>query len=125
MEGPRMGSVRRAIRQELRRFERRRLRPLFRWFRPRRVESHPTAPPARVEPEPPIPAVEELLIALVRAELRRRSSALRDTGSMAEASLATDAPKSPDPTGRTEAEDLVRSLLDAPPTDHEARSEAA
>lgn len=115
-----MGAIGRAIREELRRFERRRLRPLFRWVAPRRLDTAPGGPGGRVDPEPTSAAVEELLVALVRAELRRRT-ALQDDGSP-----AGDAPRTAS-AGLTEAEQLVRSLLDTPlpPTDREARSEAA
>lgn len=121
-KGVRMGSIGRAIREELRRFERRRLRPLARWFRPRPADRRPACDPVRVDSEPRIPAAEELLIALVRAELRRRSSAVADASPPALADLPGA------PGGATEAERLVRALLEPPPfprTDHEACGEAA
>lgn len=112
-----------AIRDEFRRFERRRLRPLFRRFKPRPVAAVAAPLPARVEPEPPLPAAEELLIALARAELRRRSAAPQRVGCPAPVSLPVE------PAGDTDAERLVRALLEparAPETRRrEAGDEAA
>jgi hypothetical protein len=105
-----------SIRDELRRFERRRLRPLFRRFKRRRDDQ-----PAAI----PLPAAdvrvgddhEELLVALVRAELRRRTA-----GDAAEPLALSSA------GGGGEAERLVRSLLasgDGPAAGAAPRSEAA
>jgi hypothetical protein len=62
------------IRSELRRFERRRLRPLFRLLRLGR--SRPRTPAliadaARVPGGQPVPEIEELLVAMIREEIRR------------------------------------------------------
>ncbi len=105
-----------SIRDELRRFERRRLRPLFRRFKRRRDDQ-----PAAI----PLPAAdvrvgddhEELLVALVRAELRRRTA-----GGAAEPLVLSST------AGGGEAERLVRSLLacgGGPAAGAEPRSEAA
>jgi hypothetical protein len=88
-----------SIREELRRFERRRLRPLFRRFKRHRDE-----PAVHVQPPPAAAAgddVEELLVALVRAELRRRAGE----------PVATVPAAVPPIGGGSEAERLVRSLL--------------
>ncbi|MFM7242889.1 MAG: hypothetical protein ACKO40_01770 [Planctomycetaceae bacterium] len=106
-----------SIREELRRFERRRLRPLFRRFKRRRAD------PAPACLQPGIDARmaddhEELIVALARAELRRRAAG-HAADPVLEAATAA---------GRTEAERLVRSLLDAderPAAAHAPRSEAA
>jgi len=105
-----------SIRDELRRFERRRLRPLFRRFKKRRDEQPPailpTAADVRVGDDH-----EELLVALVRAELRRRAD-----GAAAEPLPLTGT------AGVGEAERLVRSLLEsggAPASTVQPRSEAA
>lgn len=111
-----------AIRDEFRRFERHRLRPLFRQFKLRPVAAVAEPVPARVEPEPPLPAAEELLIALARAELRRRSTAPQRVGCPAPVHLPVE------PSGDTDAERLVRALLEparAPETRREAGDEAA
>jgi len=73
-------SIGRAIREELRRCERRWLRPLVRRLVPRRTDAAAVVPPGRREVEPPISATEELLIAVVRAELRRLFRWLKDKG---------------------------------------------
>lgn len=105
-----------SIREELRRFERRRLRPLFRRFKRR-----PDAPTIAAPPSPAVPTgddQEELLIALARAELRRRSGG-HD---------AVSASLMPPPGAGGDAERLVRSLLLArrdSATADEARNEAA
>lgn len=62
------------IRSELRRFERRRLRPLFRLLRIGR--NRPRTPAlivdaARASGGPPVPEIEELLVAMIREEIRR------------------------------------------------------
>ncbi|MBM4010824.1 MAG: hypothetical protein FJ286_05510 [Planctomycetes bacterium] len=115
-------SVGRAIREELRRCERRWLRPLVRRLVPRRTDAAAVVPPGRREVEPPISATEELLIAVVRAELRRRSVDPLRSGFTADFHVPLES------TGDTEAERLVRALLEpawAAPTDREARGEAA
>jgi hypothetical protein len=105
-----------SIRDELRRFERRRLRPLFRRFKRRRDDQ----PPAILPPATVVPVGddhEELLVALVRAELRRRAG-----GTAGEPLPLTGT------AGGGEAERLVRSLLGAgggAATGVETRSEAA
>lgn len=106
-----------SIRDELRRFERRRLRPLFRRFKNRPADRQPSGHP----PAADVPVGDdhdELLVALARAELRRRAA-----GHAADpvVELATAG-------GRTEAERLVRSLLGAgglASAAAEPRSEAA
>jgi len=111
-----------AIRDEFRRFERRCLRPVFRRLKPRPVAVGAELRPARVEPEPPLPAAEELLIALARAELRRRSAVSQRVGCPAPVPLPVD------PADDTDAERLVRALLEparAPETRREAGDEAA
>jgi hypothetical protein len=106
-----------SIREELRRFERRRLRPLFRRFKGRREHQ----PPAGLQPaaDPRMgDDYEELLVALARAELRRRADG-HPADAAVEAAITG---------GRTEAERLVRSLLGAgrlPATAAAPRSEAA
>lgn len=105
-----------SIREELRRFERRRLRPLFRRFKRR----HDDQPPATLPPAADVPVGddhEELLVALVRAELRRRS----------DGTAGQPLPLS-GTAGAGEAERLVRSLLASGggvATGVETRSEAA
>lgn len=106
-----------SIREELRRFERRRLRPLFRRFKRRPTDQAPACSPAggdsRIGDDQ-----EELIVALARAELRRRAAGHAADPALEAATAA----------GRTEAERLVRSLLDAderPSAAHAPRSEAA
>lgn len=91
-----------SIREELRRFERRRLRPLFRRFKRHREDRSAAglqpATDQRVGDDH-----EELLVALARAELRRRADG-HPADAAVEAAIAG---------GRTEAERLVRSLIGA------------
>lgn len=105
-----------SIRDELRRFERRRLRPLFRRFKKRRDDQPtailPTVADVRVGDDH-----EELLVALVRAELRRRADG-----------TAGEPPSLTTTVGGGEAERLVRSLLETvggPAGGVQPRSEAA
>lgn len=106
-----------SIREELRRFERRRLRPFFRRFKKRREDRPPVCPQSGATDHMGDDG-EELLVALARAELRRRAAG-HAADPLLEAATAG---------GRTEAERLVRSLLDAddrPSAAHAPRSEAA
>jgi hypothetical protein len=93
-----------SIREELRRFERRRLRPFFRRFKKRREDQPPVCLQSGAADRMGDDG-EELLVALARAELRRRAAG----------HPADPLPEAGTAGGRTEAERLVRSLLAAGP----------
>lgn len=86
----------RRLKQSLKEIERRWLRPLFRWTKRHR------------QPMPPVPAgVESLLVAMLRAEIRRRAAGEKPTLTTALSEGSAIAP--------SDLESLARAMLTPPP----------
>ncbi len=106
-----------SLKAELRRFEKRRLRPVLRRLKPKRAETaQPTASNV---------ALEQLLAAMVRSEIRRaepRQSVWSNLTATLQSRISAA-----QPSGSKDLENLVRTMLATPmpPAATETRREAA